>query len=455
MTLDLDDTIAALASAGGPALRGVIRISGPQTRAVLDRIFRPADESLWATPRRPGCHSGSLSIPGCPVPMPAEIYLWPTHRSYTGQPAAELHVVGSPPLLEASLSTLHAHGARPARPGEFTLRAFLAGRVDLVQAEAVLGVIDAYDHLELQTALEQLAGGVSGRIGSVRNELLDLLADLEAGLDFVEEDIEFVARDDLLRRLSSARDVIDSLLSQTDERMTADGRWRLVLAGLSNAGKSTLFNLLTGREAALVSHIAGTTRDYVSAPLDWDGLTLELIDTAGREAAGVGIMQHAQSYLGEQLRRADLILWCSAADQSPQERQQDEELIGEQHGRPMLRIRTKADLSDQRPRVGEVLLSSKAETGLAELRRAIAARLDTPHQGQRQIVGSTASRSRDSLSGAAASLDQAIEAARSGTGEEFVAIELREALEHLARILGAVYTDDILDRIFSKFCIGK
>jgi len=451
--LDLDDTIAALASPHGPARRGIIRVSGPEARTAVECIFHPADSVHWNGSTRPRCHAGNLSIAKLRVPIPVEVYLWPSGRSYTGQIAAELHLVGSPPLLEAVLSALHSHGARPARPGEFTLRAFLAGRVDLVQAEAVLGVIDAHDHVELETALKQLAGAISGRIGVVRADLLELLADLEAGLDFVEEDIEFVEQSELLACLSAAADELRELLAQADQRMTAADTWRVVLAGLPNAGKSTLFNAITRREAALVSHVAGTTRDYVSARLDWSGLQVELIDTAGREQTDAGIMQHAQSHLAEQLDRADLILWCSAADQVAW--QQDDTFLGELPKRPVLRVVTKADLARKQPTRPGIWLSAQSGAGLDELQVAVADRLHRPHTGQRQFVGSTAARSRGSLLGAVSSLERAICAAEQGRGEELLAIELREALEHLGHILGAVFTDDILDRIFSKFCIGK
>ncbi|MEX0700720.1 MAG: GTPase, partial [Planctomycetales bacterium] len=281
MSLHLDDTIAALASPPGGAARGIVRVSGPEVRAALDTIFQPDGPPRWNSSRAAQRHSGRILLPNVRAPLDVAVLLWPTRRSYTGEPLAELHLPGSPPLLEAVLSALHDRGARPARPGEFTLRAFLAGRIDLVQAEAVLGVIDAHDHRELETALGQLAGGLSGKIADVRRDLIDLLADLEAGLDFVDEDIEFVARHELAERVDRARGTVERLLDQASERMRTAGTRCVVLAGLPNAGKSTLFNALAGREAALVSPIRGTTRDWLSAELDWQGLAIELIDTAG------------------------------------------------------------------------------------------------------------------------------------------------------------------------------
>lgn len=460
MSVSLDDTIAALASAPGGGCRGIIRISGPDVLQALDDLL-DADfpDLLNRPPSRAVRVPGMCRLSSCAAPLPIDVYLWPNRRSYTGQPMAELHTIGSPPLLEAVLSELYACGVRPARPGEFTLRAFLAGRVDLVQAEAVLGVIDAEDHEELELALRQLAGGLSGRIASLRHDLLDLLADLEAGLDFVEEDIEFVERSDLIERLGMAADGLDRLHRQASERMQSTGRLRIVLAGLPNAGKSTLFNALAGESAALVSDVEGTTRDYLRAPVDWDGLSVELVDTAGWEESTADIMQHAQRLRDEQVAEADFVVWCTASDLAGPLREADDRLFDGllREREAVLRILTKSDKYVPADSAGcnTIPISAASGAGLVELREAIGARLSEGRRGSRHLLGMTAARCRESLSRAVSSLQQAREAALTGAGDELLAVELRDALDHLGRILGAVYTDDILDRIFSKFCIGK
>ncbi len=213
--------------------------------------------------------------------LPADLFLWPQGRSYTRQLLAEIHTFGSPPLVDEILQSLCRNGARLAQPGEFTLRAFLAGRIDLTQAEAVLGVIDAADRNQLQAALAQLAGGLARPLGQLRSDLLDLLADLEAGLDFVEDDIRFVTPDELNRRLAAAAETIDQIGAQLTGRDAATARPRVALIGYPNVGKSSLFNALVGNAAALVSTQAGTTRDYLSATIDACGMSIELIDTAG------------------------------------------------------------------------------------------------------------------------------------------------------------------------------
>ncbi len=466
-----DDTIAALASAAGPGGRGIVRISGAECHAVLGRLFEPKDRPVWETARTAHRHEGQLRLDRQAIALPGAVYFWPGRRSYTGEPLIEIHTVSSPPLLEALLSEIHAAGARPARPGEFTLRAFLAGRIDLVQAEAVLGVIDADDHRQLEQALRQLAGGISGPLAEVRGGLLNLLADLEAGLDFVDEDISFVGRVETIARLEQARLVVKRLTAQTDERMQTTGRRRVVLAGLPNAGKSTLFNALVGSEAALVSELRGTTRDYLKGEVVWQGMPLDLIDTAGRESetafdlATGEIFRSAQRLGGEQLEQADLVLWCTAANLDEPAIAQNELMVTDlcDRGRRLLHVRTKCDLAEGDVRAGEeaggrdsVSVSALTEGGFEELQRAVSAILsDRENSGQNELLGSTASRCRESLRGTVECLTRAQQAADQSAGDEIVAMELREALEHLGQILGTIYTDDILDRIFSRFCIGK
>lgn len=477
MDLLLDDTIAAPASPPGPAARGVIRISGERTVDVLRSCFRADDQAAWDRARLPRRHSGRFGIEAIRSPLPVTVHLWPTQRSYTGQPLAEVHAVGASPLLEAMLAELYRHGARPARPGEFTLRAFLAGRMDLMQAEAVLGVIDACEQEQLQRALQQLAGGISGLIAEVHSNLLDLLADLEAGLDFVDEDIEFVSAEEVARRLTAARSTVEQLRRQATDRMTSHGAVRIVIAGLPNAGKSTLFNALAGEEAALVSEQVGTTRDYLRAELEWDGLSVELIDTAGREQRGDVPTSSADSRLAalsqqlreDQIQRADLVVWCTPADLDPGSIPLDARLCAELPStrRPVLPLVTKCDLGPADARIGTsgfgpssptaqaLPVSAATGEGLDALRAQIADALSARDAGAGGLLGTTAARCRNSLDAAAAALDRAFEAQETGAGDDLLAAEVRDALHHLGEIAGAVYTEDLLERIFSRFCIGK
>jgi tRNA modification GTPase len=457
MEFQLDDTIAALGSAPGPALRAVVRVTGPAVRDVLAGLFVSDDPAGWEACRTAQRFPGNLQLNGGTIVCEAAVCLWPGSRSYTGAPLAEVHLIGSPPLVDALLQDLYARGARPARGGEFTLRAFLAGRIDLLQAEAVLGVIDAPDQEGLRAALSQLAGGISGRIADAHEQLLLDLADLEAGLDFVEEDIEFLERPQFTARLESIAALLLRLLDQAKDRLQSAARARVVLAGLPNAGKSTLFNALVGREAALVSAAQGTTRDYLSAVVTWHGHEIELIDTAGCDDAAEGIMAAAHAQRQDVLASADLVLWCTAADFSPTERARDREWrqLRDTTATPVVDVATKSDATVEVASGADVTVSALTGAGLGYLRALVAARIDSRREHAGELLGSTAARCRDSLSQALAAVRHAQRLAADGAGDELIAVEVREALDQLGSIVGRVTTDDLLDRIFSRFCIGK
>jgi tRNA modification GTPase len=387
---------------------------------------------------------------------------WPDSRSYTGQPTVEIHTIGSPPILNAIVEDLARRGARVAGPGEFTLRAFLSGKIDLVQAEAVLGVIDADSTSQLQQALTQLAGGVSTRIRELREQLLIDLADLEAGLDFVEEDIEFVDRDAMTARLQRAVDWLEQLEEHSRSRGRTTGRKTIVLAGLPNAGKSTLFNALARREAAIVSPAAGTTRDWLTATIDLGDLMVDLVDTAGAEQGGDEISQQAQALRSERMQQADLVLWCSAADATPQERAVDHDLSNQlvrlnaqkgRAGRIVMPVLTKSDQTSA-DADDRCAVSALHGAGLQELKSHLREWL-TESGDEGDLLSSTLARCGESLSLSLEALARAAEFSAQRGGEELVAFELRRGLEALGQIAGVVYTDDLLDRIFSRFCIGK
>lgn len=461
MTLfDLDETIAAPASPPGAALRGMLRISGPDVREHLLRVFQPDDPREWNTATRPFLHSGSLPI-APDLKHAVTVGLWPTTRSYTGQPMAEIYTLGSQPLLEKILSLLNANGIRTAEKGEFTLRAFLNGRIDLVQAEAVLGVIDSQSHAELQTALDQLGGGLSNRMQTIRIDLIELLADLEAGLDFVEEDIEFVSREEIRRRLRVAQEAVTQLRELSQQRLRSETRSRIVLAGLPNAGKSTLLNQLAEQQVALVSEISGTTRDYLAVECDFGGQPALLIDTAGWELNDDPIMQSAQSFREDQIRQADLVIWCSAYDLSESERSIDDEQASRcrEQSRQFLRLGTKADLNtagNESPTVDlSIAAITPADSEIQKLVDLFRDMLDCAQRSESGMIGTTSARCAETLRATEAALDQAIESVEAALGDELIAMELRAALDGLGQVLGVVHTDDLLDRIFSKFCIGK
>lgn len=431
----------------------MLRLSGPHLPECLRSALKKPE--LEGGSRQPRVIPVTLDL-GSPLGgVEGDLYFWPTSRSYTRQPSAELHLPGAGPILDAALESFCAHGARLAEPGEFTLRAFLAGRIDLTQAEAVLGVIDSLDSRQLSGALQQLAGGVSEPLHRVRNELLELLAHLEAGLDFVEEEIEFISSTDLCEQLGRIADAVEGIAGQLGERDRSVQRARVVLVGATNVGKSTLYNRMAGDGRALVSPQAGTTRDYLTAIADLAGLDVELVDTAGVDADSHGPIDELARQLAEQQHAAaELQLFC--LDASRPLAAWERELL-DRPAPDRLLVHTKCDLASAPQSESTLGIRTSATTGngIPELKRAIRAHLADNRSDRPAMVASTADRCRDSLRRCGERLRAAIDLAGDGGGEELVAVELRHALDELGKVVGAVYTDDILDRIFSRFCIGK
>jgi tRNA modification GTPase len=397
MILDVDDTIAAIASARGGALRGIVRISGPECLPIVGQIAQLQQRGSLTTIRLPCCVRAMLSLGDDLGDVPVALAIWPTASSYTRQPSAELHLPGSPPILDAALRTVCQVGARLAQPGEFTLRAFLAGRLDLTQAEAVLGVIEAANRRELDSALSQLSGGLSRPLARLREELFDCLAELEAGLDFVEEDIGFISADELTRELADAMQLVSSIAEQMIARGQAGRLPRIVLAGLPNVGKSSLLNALAGDDAAIVSDIAGTTRDFVSRRIEFGGRECLLIDTAGISSDTHGGPEAAaQIAARSEAEHADLTLLCIDVSRplAPWE-------YGELQKRfdRRLIVAAKCDLiagSGEALNYDTIFTSSHTGAGLVELRRAIEQKLNAASD-EASVVTSTADRCRDSL----------------------------------------------------------
>jgi tRNA modification GTPase len=445
LSLDPNDTIAAISSPPGAGFRGLVRLSGPDAWAIALEGLEP--DVAAPLPTRAARRQGRLRVQGLRPLLPAAIALWPGPRTFTGQPLAEIHTIGAAPLVELVLAQCLARGARHAAPGEFTLRAFLSGRLDLTRAEAVLGVIDARTPVQLDAALEQLAGGLAGPIVALRDRLLDILAHLEAGLDFVDEaDVDPLSHAALAANLAAAAAEVAALAARLRGRDRPEGHPRVVLVGPPNAGKSRLFNALLGGDHALVSPQAGTTRDYLAAPCDCAGVAVELIDTAGIEPATSAIAARAQDLRCDQVEQADLLLACRSAD--------TDAVATISTDRPRLDVWTKCDVAPPPPGAATLLTSAATGAGLAALRTAIAAAL-YGRAAEDDLPTGTAARCRSSLVRASESLEGASATLIQSGGDELVAIDLRQALDELGKVVGAVVTDDILDRIFRKFCIGK
>ena len=441
-----DDTIAAVSSAPGPGERAIVRVSGPKARQVVDAVFAADPGTGGLTPPARQFVPGALRLSGVHSSLPADLYVFPGPRSYTGQDLCELHTLGSPPLVERLVADLLAAGARPAKPGEFTLRAFLAGKLDLPRAEAVHAVIAAGTDADLKPALAQLAGGVSGPLQAVRDDLLNLLADTEAALDFADEDIEFVGKPEALTRLAAALARLANVRRQLDSRTVSGRPVRVALVGLPNAGKSSLFNSLGGGPDALVTPEAGTTRDYLTKRLDLGGVPVELVDTAGWQDAGDGIAGQAQRLGREQAGGADVVVWC-AEPGTAFDPADDARLTAT--GATVLKVRTKDDLGPGEAGIPTTVVTAGGTDALrAALAEAVASLARPP-------LAPSQSWCRHHLDACARDLQAAHRGLLLDDPPEVVAVSLRAALDQLGELVGAVYTPDLLDRIFSRFCIGK
>jgi tRNA modification GTPase len=460
---------AATVPVGGP--RAIVRLAGDRLTDVLAALVEPEAGGFAEIGERPRVVSGRLHPEGigrewgC---VPLHLLHWPGPAGPTGAPLAELQLPGSPPLVDAVIAEACRLGARLARPGEFSLRSFLAGRLDLVQAEAVLAVVDARTPSELSAALDRMAGGVGRDLERLRQQLLDLVADVEAGIDFADETTPdavpaAAAWDDLEDRVRSVADGLADVMRQLAGRDAAAGELpRVVLVGRPNIGKSSLFNAVVGRAEALVADEAGTTRDWLAARLD-DAASVAaclLVDVAGvaepAAAADRSPMAEADRRAREEVARADVIVACHDA---VDERETELTAVSGQTGEvPRIDVVVRCDrAADVKAPDGVVRTSSRTGTGLAELRRAIFARVaevtrDSSPATLRMRVGVA-----EAEQAVAASL-AAITAARDAIGmadEAVVAGLLHEVVDALGEVTGTVIGTDLLDRIFSRHCVGK
>lgn len=455
----LDDTIVAIATPPGPAAEGIVRLAGPGVARCVRRLFTPsaARHDDWTVVTQPTAIDGAIRLDAARAPLPAVLYLWPAGRSYTGGPVAEWHTIGSRPLLEAVVRQCCTVGARLAEPGEFTLRAFLAGRIDLTQAEAVLGVIDAVDDEQLDVALAQLAGGLAQPLDRLREALLDLLGHLEAGMDFADEGLPFITPEQLRTQLGNATDVAERLAAQIVHRERPGGLIRVALVGWPNVGKSSLFNALSRRVGALVSAEPGTTRDYLIATIELDGTQLELVDTAGvdtdLEGPSAEVRREAQQLATRESRLAGIRVFCLDATRpaTDVERAALDQLDPDRR----IVVLTKMDIAPSAVcPPGALAVSSATGQGLNALGQRLRA-MAWRAGASGGAVAATAARCHESIDEAAAALRRAEQLANTGSGDELVAAELRGALDALGRVAGRVYADDVLDRVFSRFCVGK
>ena len=438
------DTIAAIATPPGSGGIGVVRVSGPEAVAVVARLVgRPAAELpdralVHAIARDPG--SGERLDEVLVAVMRAP-------RSYTGEDVAEVHGHGGPINMGRLLRAALAAGARPAEPGEFTRRAVARGRMDLVQAEAVLGVIAAASERALRLAQRQLEGRLGAHVAELRRVATELLADLEASIDFPEEGIEHAALDALAGRAAELAGACRALAGTFGLGRALGEGLDVALVGPVNAGKSSLFNRLVGSERALVAEEPGTTRDYVEARVVWDGVPVTLVDTAGWRAAE-GVERRGIEMGEKRAERADVRVELIPAELF---RTTGRGGRGAGDGGRAIEIVSKGDELEGEAG-GLIVTSARTGRGIEELKAAIVAMVGA---GGEEGIVLTSERQRDLVARAADALSRAASAATAGQAEEVLALEVREAARALAQVLGEEVGEEMLDALFARFCIGK
>ena len=441
------DTIAAVATPPGKGGIGIVRISGPGAENIATRMLGSLPKPRYATRAEFRDADG--------VTVDSGLALWfPGPDSFTGESVLELHGHGGPTVMSLLVSAALKLGARRAEPGEFSQRAFLNSKLDLVQAEAVADLIDSGTAQAARAAQRSLAGAFSAAVDALAEDLIRLRLHVEAAIDFPEEEIDFLADEALNARIEQCANAFDALTAQAQSgRMLRDGL-QVVIVGRPNAGKSSLLNFLSGQEAAIVTEVAGTTRDILRERVDIDGLAVEFIDTAGLrddpdviEAEGIRRAKQA-------LADADAVLWVQdVAGDTPG-------LPGEAlpDDTPVIVLRNKIDLTDAAPGVvdgGSRVLNISAKTGAGIDALKTCLRQLAGYQDAGEGAFTARQRHIDGLQAARRHFDQGRRALQKEKAGELFAEELRLAQEALGSITGEFSSDDLLGRIFAEFCIGK
>jgi len=454
-----EDTIVAVSSASGRASRGIVRLSGKDALRIASEIFKstppPSQSPTYS------CLEGEVDLPGFGL-VPASLYLMRKPYSYTREDVLEFHLTGSGPLLAAVLREAISRGARIARPGEFTLRAYLNGRIDLAQAEAVLKVVRSRSQAERSIALGELEGMLSREIGTLRERAKDLLGMIELSIDFSDQGIEMLSRGEILARLGDLRRDAERVLKGGSERGYYDEGVVTVIIGRTNVGKSSICNALLEKPRSIVHSEPSTTRDPLDDSLLVDDVLFHLWDTAGTKVAEAPVEEQALAKSSRLRERAQLLLLV--VDGSSSLTEEEKRLFPGSEGVPCIVVVNKIDLGLKLPReeyekefpgAKIVFTCAISGEGIGELRKEL---VRTVKAGELALTCTHFAlniRQRHSLEEAVETLGRAEEGCRKGLGEELLAFELRSALDSLSELLGRVESEEILEKIFSEFCVGK
>lgn len=457
----IDDTIAAIITPPGEGGIAAVRMAGSDATTLMLQHFRPHrgsdDEPLRPFTMRVGHFVDSQ---GSVLDEVTAVFM-PHGQSYTGLDQVEFFTHGGRLVVRQVMAELIKSGARPAQPGEFTKLAFLNGRIDLAKAEAVADVIAANTERSLGSARKQLLGAYSEKVEALCSGLVDALAEIEASVDFPEEEIEPATLKTIAQTVLRAESEVDTLLSSYQGGRILREGFRLVIGGRPNAGKSSLFNVLLGQTRALVMPTAGTTRDYLSEWIELEGIAVNLLDTAGLRATRSRLEQAGQAMTEDIMAGADLVLWMCDLSRRRVWSELAEDVRKIQKA-PILVAANKLDLAPEaspeslgKLAVEGCFISCKTGEGIPALKQLVQNRIESILPDMTDGLAVTSERH-------AANLQRALEHLRTGrelltqnASPELPALELRSALTALEEITGRVYTDDILERIFSRFCVGK
>jgi len=454
-----EDTIAAVATPMGEGGVAIVRVSGPDAERIAREIFARSGGRNGRL-RTHTLHYGTICEPKTGEVLDEVLLtLMRKPRSYTGEDVVEVHCHGGPFLVRRILELILSRGARHAEPGEFTKRAFLNGRLDLAQAEGVLDLIRARTEKGMRLALGQVRGGLSRWIGELREDLLEILVQVEAAIDFPEEEIELLQRDQLAAKTEALRGKIAELIGSYEwGRLFRDGA-RVCIAGKPNVGKSSLLNALVGEERVIVTEVPGTTRDVVEESINLGGLPVALWDTAGIRRTDDQVEKISVHFTRKRIAEADAVL--AVLDGSCPFSPEDRAILESLKEKKVLIAINKSDLSprlDMRELTGlgykeTMLISAKEDFGLDHLKQELRSLLlGVEIEPQ---VALTNLRHKAALERAQASLNEALKTLSRSLPPEFVAVDLRDAKEGLEEVIGVISNDDILKRIFDQFCVGK
>jgi tRNA modification GTPase len=444
-------TIIALATPQGIGAIGVIRLSGKEAISITQKAWRGKD--LTVQPSHT-IHYGHI-VDGDKELDEVMVSIFRAPKSFTREDVVEISCHGSPFILEQILQLLINNGARMAEPGEFTLRAFINGRIDLSQAEAVADLIASNSAAGHDIAIKQIRGGFANQIKDLRMQLVNFASLIELELDFSEEDVEFVHRDELVKTIDRIKAVLSPLISSFKLGNVIKNGVSVVIAGRPNAGKSTLLNALLNEERAIVSHIPGTTRDTIEEVLNIDGVLFRFIDTAGLRSAEDSIEAMGVQKSIEKIDRADLVVYLYDVNNTTQQELQEEiEQLSINRER-LLIAGNKTDLCEATGKTNtDLFISAKNQIGITELKQAFIDKvIDKTLASQNTIIANI--RHYEALKNAYAALDKVLDGINNNITTDLIAFELRQTLHYLGEISGEVTNEEILGNIFSKFCIGK